>query len=338
MKSPIGLIAIFVIAFVLGRYVAVQAPAGTGSSATAATTSTEAVRLGGYKFIAPLLMCSGPNAPKKDFAEYQPLNQKLNDAINGLVSSKKADQISVYFRELDSGHWTGVNENDEYEPASLLKVPFLIAYYKEAESDPSILSKPLAYDANPDRDEGEYYRAPVLAKGTYTVDDLIKRMIVYSGNNSLYLLSQNIDAKSVIEIYSDLGVTVPTTSTQKEFLTPKLYASFFRVLYNASYLSRDSSERALSLLSQTTFNDGIVAGLPSGTLVAHKFGERPIVSPTDATDMTGAELHDCGIVYYPDDPYLLCIMTRGKDFDDLAASIATVSRTVYQEVDARHGK
>jgi hypothetical protein len=63
--------------------------------------------------------------------------------------------------------------------------------------------------------------------------------------------------------------------------------------------------------------------------VAHKFGER--------TGFAGGvkQLHDCGIVYYPKNPYLLCIMTRGTDFTKLESTIAAVSKMVYQEFDSR---
>ena len=101
-------------------------------------------------------------------------------------------------------------------------------------------------------------------------------------------------------------------------------ASFFRILYNASYLTKDNSQKALDLLSKVDFTDGIRAGVPSSVKVANKFGEREVGNII--------QLHDCGIVYFKDHPYLLCIMSRGTDFTKLAASIKNISRLVYLEV------
>ncbi len=72
-----------------------------------------------------------------------------------------------------------------------------------------------------------------------------------------------------------------------------------------------------------------MAGLPNNVAVSHKYGE--YVTTGDNT-INAVELHDCGIIYQPNNPYLLCIMTQGKDQSDLASIIASVSKVVYEEV------
>jgi hypothetical protein len=44
------------------------------------------------------------------------------------------------------------------------------------------------------------------------------------------------------------------------------------------------------------------------------------------------QLHDCGIVYLESHPYLLCIMTRGYDFEKLSKIISMISSQVYSEM------
>jgi len=77
---------------------------------------------------------------------------------------------------------------------------------------------------------------------------------------------------------------------------------------------------------------GIAIGVPPAVTVAHKFGEK-----SDATDGT-VQLHDCGIVYYPQHPYLACVMSKGPDFEALDDVIAGVSRIIFAEIDAQHRK
>ena len=105
------------------------------------------------------------------------------------------------------------------------------------------------------------------------------------------------------------------------------FATFFRVLYNATLLSKDMSEKALDLLARAEFKEGLVEGVPASVTVAHKFGERVFGSNGEIK-----ELHDCGIVYYPEHPYLLCVMTKGSSFEYLDDGIREISHIVYEKV------
>ncbi len=82
----------------------------------------------------------------------------------------------------------------------------------------------------------------------------------------------------------------------------------------------------LETMSHSSFTKGIVAGVPEDVLVSHKFGEAPL--------KTGeVQLHDCGIVYAQQSPYLLCVMSQGSDYEALADFIARVSQAVYVYVE-----
>lgn len=119
----------------------------------------------------------------------------------------------------------------------------------------------------------------------------------------------------------------PVIEEGEYFITVKDYVSFFRVLYNSTYLDRTLSEKALELLSKSEYQDGLEAGVPEEVRVAHKFGERKF-------EETGErQLHDCGIVYHPIRPFLMCVMTKGKSLNDLSSVIAALTKTAYAEVD-----
>jgi beta-lactamase class A len=90
-------------------------------------------------------------------------------------------------------------------------------------------------------------------------------------------------------------------------ITPKGYSSILRSLYLSSYLTENSSNEILEILTQTAFNDKIPASLPSHITVAHKVG---IFNSPGSTERVFA---DCGIVYVPQRSYLLCIMTSANE-------------------------
>jgi hypothetical protein len=135
------------------------------------------------------------------------------------------------------------------------------------------------------------------------------------------LLTHVISVADLDASYSDLAVIVP--QTDQYTMTVSTYAGFFRVLYNATYLNHADSEHLLDLLSQSSFTKGLVAGVPAGVAVAHKFGERGYNNPAIPD-----QLHDCGIVYAKK-PYVVCIMTQGRGYDAMAGIIANISKMIY---------
>ncbi len=285
-----------------------------------------------YRFIDPLLACDV--SEKKETTEFTPLKIKIQSIINDKVNRDQANTVSIYFDTRD-GNWLNINPSEKYSPASLMKVPTAIAYFKEAEDNPAILQNKMLYDGSFDLNKLEYFQPEktIEPNQSYTAEDLLFRMLGYSDNNAYYILANSIDGNILNEVYSDLGIVWPKNinEAQDDFITVKQYANFFRILYNASYLDRDMSEKALSFLSQTDFPQGMIAGIPKNIVVAHKFGERNFGNVADPASQK--ELHDCGIVYFPDHPYLLCIMTKGTNFDDLSGTIKDISNTVYQYID-----
>lgn len=293
------------------------------------------LREGQEKLINHLLACE--IADKKEFKEFRPFEKKIQEFIAQKTDGGKASAMAVYFRALNSGRWVAVNENTAFEPASLLKVPIVIAYYQLAKSNPSILTKKILFPGKVD-DEfvSNITSSKTLKAGSaYTVAELLEYMIIYSDNDARTLLVQNMDQDALYKIFTDLGITlskdVKGLNTSDATMSAKTYASFFRVLYSATYLDKIFSEKALELLTRTEFTQGLVAGVPSHITVAHKFGER--ASRENTQSAITRELHDCGIVYYPEHPYLLCVMTQGHDFTQLANVIAGLSRLVYTEAD-----
>ncbi len=281
-----------------------------------------------YHYINPLLYI---NTFTQDPA-FNSLRNLITNSIKTSTGNDDADSISVYFRDMNSGHWTGVDEDHQYEPSSMLKVLVMISYLKKAELDPSILNKQLYYRST---NTGQHY-PPVhpLKAGYYSVTDLIRSMIVESDNDAVHLLDEGNDT-AFYSIYNTLQLPpIPTADEAAidvpDYMSPKSYSALFRTLYNATFLSRPDSEEALKLLSQTTFNKGLVAGIPEGITVAHKFGEHAVQTQTG--EVIQSELHDCGIIYTQNHPYFLCVMTKGKDFAKLEKVISTISKIVYNYV------
>lgn len=149
-------------------------------------------------------------------------------------------------------------------------------------------------------------------------------MIIDSDNVAKNAILDALNPASLQDIYEEMSFLQDDVGN----ITPKNYVRFLQRLYNATYLDREHSNMALQLLTKTSFNDGLVAGLPENIQVAHKYGERGIY---EDNALVGVELHDCGLVYADDNPYYLCVMTKGTDIDALAKVIRDISAAVYKD-------
>jgi beta-lactamase class A len=79
-----------------------------------------------------------------------------------------------------------------------------------------------------------------------------------------------------------------------------------------------SSRQMIEILERQKFNEGIPAGLPPGTQVAHKTGEITKIH------------HDAAIVFAPR-PFVLVVLVRGiADTKESAALMADITRQLYQ--------
>ncbi|MFZ2719504.1 MAG: serine hydrolase [Minisyncoccia bacterium] len=282
-------------------------------------------RFSDNRFTSPLLECS--ELPESiSIGERLDLEKEIEGKIASAKSKGVLTEASVYFRDLNNGPWFGINESFEFYPASLLKVPLAMYYYWQADTDPGILSQEIEITAPIGSSIVHFPARKELAVGTiYSIEDLIRLMLQESNNDAAHILSQYAGSEKTARVYKDLGI--PTGMAENYSIDVHTYASFFRVLYNATYIGRSRSEHMLSTLSDSSFAQGLKAGVPSNVSVAHKFGEKVL----DA-ESRSYQLHDCGIVYAGETPYTLCVMTQGRDFDELAGFIQDVSALVYEEV------
>lgn len=280
------------------------------------------------RYTNPLLDCEV--AGYRSGRELRPFKAEIERLAESLVARGVAGRISVYFRDLDNGPWFGIREEEGFTPASLGKVPTVMAALLQAEETPGFLARVVRFEGYPGEElPGQWEPDERLARGqAYTIDELIRRTARYSDNASVSLLGAQVDLRYRERVFDELGLPhVHGSLDEPVALTPRLYGQLFRVLYNASFLGRAMSERALEHFAQSTFGAGLVGGVPAGTPVAHKFG-------IYALPGRPAQLHDCGIVYRPGRPYFLCVMTEGQDANRLAEAIREISAAVSGAVAA----
>jgi beta-lactamase class A len=295
-----------------------------------------------YTFINSLLFVKVPES--QAFPEYSSLKEDISAYVDDMISQKRASRLSVYFRNLEGSQWISVNPEEKFAPGSMLKVVTLITVLRVIEANPDLLTEKVVLKGEDGVLVGSQVRYatenPIRTGNAYTIETLLDHLITESDNVANAALIQFVGDERLKKTYKDLEVPYPEISLGDSYTTAQ-YSHIFRVLYNGTYLSREYSEKALELLSQTKFTEGIVAGVPVETLVSHKFGVKTILSDESTKDsriLSYRELHDCGIVYHPENPYFICIMTKGDDFDELQSVIKGVSELIWNYISEVQGK
>jgi beta-lactamase class A len=326
-----------IIALILGAFVSyafTKNQHSNGDEETLPTTTTvnnfsslcniNINRLAGRKFIKPLLY-----AEKTCEAEvFTSLKGSINNIIGELKSKGEMNTASVYVRLFGKAEWLSINEETKYQPGSLFKVPLLITYLRLEEKTPGVLQKKLMFSnitAEAKQFKQEFMKNQIQQGQSYTVKELLKYMIMHSDNNATMLLFNNIPTSEFEKTFTDLGLDKNMTKSEG-VVSAKEYSRFWIILYNGSYLNFDNSEYALSLLSQSDFDQGMMKGIPKNIMVAHKFGEKG--------NTTSHCLHETGIVYAGTIPYLVTIMTEGNNQSTLADCLQKISGTIYSNIES----
>ena len=160
-----------------------------------------------------------------------------------------------------------------------------------------------------------------------TILQLLKEMIINSENTAYWALIRQLSDMDIHSFFIHIGIPDPYVITEKNLVSPRNYIRIFKSLYYSTYLSRDLSELALDLTTDTQEEDLISGGIPPEIQVAHKFG---IFEETGALNR-----HDCGIVYLPKNNYFLCIMTKNLETTKSRELIQKLSQDIYEFIDKK---
>jgi beta-lactamase class A len=278
-------------------------------------------RLSGYDYINPILFVDN----KCESEDLNPIKQSVTNLIDNYKKIGVLNSASIYMKEFNGNGWTGINTEEKFMPGSLMKVPELITILKMEEINPGFLNKEILYNQIFTVDKNPKYKSKSIVLGQkYTIRELLNYMIVYSDNNATSLLFTNIDKNLFKKVFTDLGLESPDLKAQNYPITSRKYSYFMRTLYNASYLNDKNSEFATELLGKCNFKDGILSSMPNSVHVAHKFGE--------SGDQNEQYLSESAIVYLNNNPYVITIMTKGKDYKLLPQVVKEISSIVYQNM------
>jgi beta-lactamase class A len=266
------------------------------------------------------------------------LSKEVTAAVQERVQ-KSAAEVGIALQRLDGSlHWS-LNGDESFHAASTMKIPVMIELFHQAHEGKLKLDDPLrvknefhsivdgsVYKLNPaDDSESELYKG---VGQTRTLTQLCLLMITVSSNLATNLLIEKLSVENIratmYEFHADGMNVLRGVEDQKAFdkglnntTSARGLAVLLAALAQGKAFDSEASRQMVAILERQTFNEGIPAGLPHGTRVAHKTGEITKIH------------HDAAIVYAPR-PFVLVILVRGMDdFDQSSTLIADITRLLY---------
>jgi beta-lactamase class A len=263
--------------------------------------------------------------------------------VGRLIAASGAE-VAVAWRPLNSTASAdervqiNINASLRFHAASTMKVPVMIELFRQAQTGRLTLNDrlivtnrfhsivdgtPYELSATEDSD-GETYKA--IGK-PMTLRALCEAMITVSSNLAANNLIEKLGAKSIQATVDGLGASgmqvLRGVEDQKAFdqgmnnTTDALgLATLLWKLGRGEVVNREASASMVDILKRQTFNDGIPAGLPSGTIVAHKTG-------------TITRIHHDAAIVFTRQPYVLVVLVRGiEDHKVSARLIADIAKAI----------
>ena len=265
----------------------------------------------------------------------------LRSAIEARIKQNPMAEVGVAYIDLQSGDTLYIHADTVFHAASTMKLPVMLELYRRASAGGISLGQgllvvnqfasivdgsPYAQDPGQDSDSSLYK----LVGSRVSVRALIRLMITRSSNLATNTLIALAGPDQVNATLRSLGVNTMNVLRGVEDLkafdkglnnttTARDLATLLAAIETGRAADAAATRAMKEILLAQEFNNGIPAGLPPGTKVAHKTG-----------DLT-AHSHDAAIVYPGGrKPYVLVVLTRGiQKPTESSQLIADISRLVY---------
>jgi len=222
----------------------------------------------------------------------------------------------IYIEDLTSGAHFGINDERPFIAASVIKLTIAVALYQaEAEGTVKFATKVTPTDEQI-RGFGTgsiRYDAPGTS---YTIDDLLMRLIRQSDNSAAAILTDLLGADKIQQRIQAWGLT--QTYLKEDISTAADMGKLLRLIYQHKVLTPARSLDLMGLMTDTDFEDRLPKPLPKYVQVPHKIG----------TEANGV-INDVGIVVLPGHPYSISVFSDGTPGDEGTTTLQKISQAVF---------
>jgi beta-lactamase class A len=243
----------------------------------------------------------------------------------------------VWVEDLETAEsWTW-NETRPFYAASLIKVPIMVAVYREMAKERLRLGEELVLQ--PEDQVGGSGVLQHLSPGLrIPIRDLVTLMIIQSDNTATNMLIDRIGKEAIRETMAELGMKnslfynplmiIPADREGVNAVTAEDMASCYRKIARGEAVSWHACRQMIRILKRQQFRDCFPSSLPPAENDV-PIGSLPAWELAHKTGMVNRVLHDTGILYVGDHAVLLIALSEGLEYREAAKLLGELARLVY---------
>ena len=232
--------------------------------------------------------------------------EKLRRKIDTILAGY-AGRWGIVILNHSNGEKLEINPEMVFPSASMIKVPIMYEVMRQAAAKIITLDQALIVK-DTFRVDGAGILKELRPDIPMTIRELVTLMIILSDNTATNMLINLVGINSINKTMTDLGLKATVLRRYMMDFDAALagnendtsaadLAFLFAAIHDSSELPSDYSTLMIDILKRQQVQDKLPFYLPEGTPIAHKTGTLP-----------GVE-HDGGILFLPNGPYIICILT-----------------------------
>lgn len=252
--------------------------------------------------------------------------KNLDDVQNSINDLN--GKAGLYYYNLKDGSSYGINENERFIAASVIKIPVMIELFKECYDGKINMSDTLLI--NEKEKAPEEGAIAYMHDGTeVTLQDLCNLMIILSDNTATNMLVNHIDIDNINAAMEGLGIHTTRINRllfddaaemegKHNYISPKEIGTLLKIMYDGKLINKEASSKMLDILKLQQVNYKMPYLLPRDIKIAHKTGDDPGIT------------HDMGIVFAKD-PFIICFASNETYVPKADDFIRKVTKFFYEK-------
>jgi beta-lactamase class A len=232
-------------------------------------------------------------------SRYEPLPLHEDADLEARLREVLGDDVDAYgivVKSLEDGRGAVINPDKVFYAASLFKVAVLYEVFHQRALGLLDLQEELL--VTPYYASFDLGTLPVAVCETISIEQALHAMTAFSDNTSAVLLQDRAGSANVNASMEALGLSTTRLLTEDLPTTAGDMALLMEMIARGRAVDEAASQNMVNLLAGEELDNGLRAGVPPETVVAHKTGNW-----SNAT-------HDAGIVYASNAPYVIAILSE----------------------------